>query len=132
MLLHYRQLIILDVLREHLFVKETQLLPRNLVFLSFFWLQGREKAWGTRAPAKPLSGQHPAAEEGAQAPDDLARSPTTPLPQGSALSKLSGTCLLDVVFKISSGGSWLAPMLQLWGHCWSRAAEVGFPQAPGG
>lgn len=56
MLLHYCQLVILDVLREHLFVKETQLLPRNLVFLSFFWLQGREKAQGTWVPAKPFLG----------------------------------------------------------------------------
>lgn len=43
MLLHYCQLVILDVLREQLFVKETQLLPRNLFFLSFSWLQGSEK-----------------------------------------------------------------------------------------
>lgn len=51
MLLHYCQLVILDVLREQLFVKETQLLPRNLFFLSFSWLEG------TWAPAEPLSGQ---------------------------------------------------------------------------
>ena len=131
MLLHYCQLVILDVLREHLFVKETQLLPRNLFFLSLFWLQGREKAQGTWAPAKPLSGQHPAAEEGAQAWENLAWSPTTLLPQDSAPSKLSWTCLPDLVFKISSDGSRLAPMLRLWGHCWSHAAEVAFSWAPG-
>lgn len=119
MLLHYCQLVVLDVLREHLFVKETQLLPRNLFFL-FLWLQGRERARGTRAPAKPLSGQHLAAKEGAQARDGLSWSPTTPLPLGSALSKLSWTRLPDPGFKTARVGSQLTPMLLLRGGCWSR------------
>lgn len=127
MLLHYCQLIILDVLREHLFVKETQLLLRKLFCLSFLWLQGREKTQDTWAPAKPLSGQHSAAEEGARAREDLAWSPSTPLPQDSAPSKLSWTCFPDLAFKIPSEGSQLAPVLWFRGHCWSRAAEVGLP-----
>lgn len=81
MLLHYCQLIILDVLREQLFVKETQLLPRNLFCLSFSWLQGSKKPKVAGHLQSPFLGSS-VAKEGAQDWKDLAWSPVTPLPQG--------------------------------------------------
>lgn len=122
MLLHYCQLIILGVLREHLFVKETQLLPRNLFFLAFFFFflaEGQRKSPRCSGTCKSPFWTSPAAEAGTGL-GDLAQSPASPYVHLMSL----WTYFFDLVFKISSSKSRLAPKQ---GHCWRHTAEMSFP-----
>lgn len=90
-----------------------------LFFFFSFWLKGREKAQGAQAPVSLLSGPALQPRQGTGL-GDLVQSPASPYVHLMSL----WTYFFDLVFKISSSKSRLAPKQ---GHCWRHTAETSFP-----